>query len=38
MGGSREAGDGGWGMVLLAELGVTKVLGSLVLMFGVDCS
>ena len=37
MGGSREAGDGGWGTVLLVELGVAEILGSLVLMLGVDC-
>ena len=38
MGGSREAGDGGWGMVLLVELGVAEILGSLLVMLGVECS
>ena len=32
MGGYREAGDGGWGMVLLVELGVAEVLVRLFLM------
>ncbi len=37
VGGSRKAGDGYWGGVLLVELGLAEILVSLVFMLRVDC-
>ncbi len=37
MGGSRKAGDGYWGRVLLVELGLAGILVSFVFMLRVDC-
>ncbi len=37
MGGSRKAGDGYWGGVLLVELGLAGILVSFVFMLRVEC-